>query len=263
MIDLSSYFATLDDVVAATTQQQDGSILIDLSAGSGSGNVQVLNTTIADLSATNVNVVCFAAGTLILTPDGEKPIEDLKVDDQVVTYSGISKTLMAINIRRLGKQELHDRPNLWPVAIAKGALGEGVPREELRVSPQHRVLVNSKIVHRMVGGPALVAAKKLLQLPGVDRPRPKEGCTYIHLLFDEHKVVRANGCWSESFYPGDQALQALPHPMAKEYQAIFGNMSEPSSPIIEGKKASHMIYRHKRNHKPIQKALSQTFSLPE
>lgn len=252
VIDLSSYFATLDDVVAATAELGDGSILISLPIGLGGGAVQVLDTTIADLSATNVNVVCFTEGTLILTNHGEKPVEALVVGDHVLTYKGQSKPLKAIKTRRLGPHELSNRPNLWPIVIDKAALGSNVPREELCVSPQHRVLVNSKIARRMAGEAALVSAKKLLLLPGISQPKPKDGCTYIHLIFEDHEVIQANGCWSESFYPGDQALLALPQQLAQEYRDIFGQNLGPRCPIIDGQKARNLIHRHRKNSKALQ-----------
>ncbi|MGB1216022.1 MAG: hypothetical protein ACPG4X_21850 [Pikeienuella sp.] len=52
VIDLSSYFATLDEVVDATEDLGDGSILITLPIGMGGGGVQVLDATIDDLTAT-------------------------------------------------------------------------------------------------------------------------------------------------------------------------------------------------------------------
>jgi Ca2+-binding RTX toxin-like protein len=256
VIDLSSYFATLDDVVAATADLGDGSILISLPIGLGGGAVQVLGTTVADLSAINVNVVCFTEGTLILTPHGEKPVETLVTGDQVLTYSGQAKPLRAINVRRLGLNELHNRPNLWPVVLSEGALGPNIPRQRLRVSPQHRILVNSKISERMVGSPALVPAKKLLDLPSVTQPRPKASCTYIHLVFEEHEIIQANGCWSESFYPGDQAMTTLPYSVVLEYLEIFGGKVGASPQIIEGKRARNMVDRHHKNSMPIQESRS-------
>ena len=252
IIDLSSYFSTLDDVVNATVELEDGSILISLPAATGGGSVQVFDTRIDDLSAINVNVVCFTIGTLILTHEGEKPIETLKVGEKIKTYNGSWKTLKSINIRRLGKKELHQRQNLWPIKIAEGGLGNKIPRKELCISPQHRILINSSIAQRMVGKPVLISARKLLSLPGVTQSEPKNGCAYVHLIFEEHEVVRANGCWSESFYPGDYALHTLPSSIIQEYQAIFGNKITLPWPIIDGKKAQRMVQRHCKNNKSIQ-----------
>lgn len=252
VIDLSSYFATLDDVIAATTEQVDGSIVIDLSGGAGSDRVQVFDTTIEDLTEISVNVICFTKGTSILTSRGEVPIENLVPGDQVKTVDGTTEILRAIHMRKLGKIELRDRPNLWPIEIEKCSLGPDIPRWQLRLSPQHRILVNSKIARRMAGGPVLVAAKKLLGLPGVSQPRPEKGCTYIHLVFARHEVIFANGCWSESFFPGEQGLLTLPDAMVKEYLEIFGERFQSSWSIVNGKKAGHMINRHRKNRKAIQ-----------
>ena len=116
----------------------------------------------------------------------------------------------------------------------------------------HRVLVNSKVAQRMAAKAALVSAKKLLHLSGISQPKPKDGCTYIHLIFEDHEVIQANGCWSESFYPGDQALLALPQKLAQEYADIFGQDSGPNCPIINGKKAQNLIHRHQKNSKELQ-----------
>ncbi|MDT9694193.1 Hint domain-containing protein, partial [Streptomyces sp. P9(2023)] len=84
-----------------------------------------------------------------------------------------------------------------------GALGAGVPARDLVVSPQHRVLVGSRIAQRLFGcGEALVAARHLLGLAGVSVDHPAGGLTYLHLGFEHHEIVRSEGMWTESFFPG-------------------------------------------------------------
>lgn len=34
--------------------------------------------------------------------------------------------------------------------------------------------------------------------------------SYLHLLFDRHEIVRANGAWSESLHPGGWMIQSDP-----------------------------------------------------
>lgn len=254
VIDLSAFFATLDDVVSATIDLGDGSILIALPPASGGGAVQVLDTSISDLTALSVNVVCFTSGTMIETPDGARAIETLQPGDLVSTYGGAVRPLSAVTARRLGADELSNRPSLWPVTIRAGALGPGVPSSDLTVSPQHRILLNSHIAERMTGGDALVAAKRLLDLEGVSQPVPTRGCTYIHLVFAGHEIVRANGCYSESFYPGPEAMKSLPDALRREYERIFGHPDHrrPAAVLAPGRMSRRMVWRHLKNNKPFQ-----------
>ncbi|SIS63997.1 Hint domain-containing protein [Paracoccus saliphilus] len=259
VIDLGSYFQTMDDVVTATTEMDDGSILIDLSGGSGDGFVQVLNTTTADLNRANLNVICFTDGTMIRTVAGEKEIGTLQPGEAVPTYDGSAGKLRALHSRTLGLRELQERSHLWPVVISAGALGEGVPRRDMRVSPQHRILVNSRIAGRMTGSTALIPAKALLDLPGVSQPCPDKPVTYIHLVFETHEIIEADGCWSESFYPGEEALHVLPKAVVAEYAEIFGDLGAvfPAANLMKTQRARRLVTRHIRNGKPLQNVASR------
>ena len=33
--------------------------------------------------------------------------------------------------------------------------------------------------------------------------------SYIHIMFDQHEIVRADGTWSESFQPGSATLDGM------------------------------------------------------
>ena len=83
-------------------------------------------------------VTCFVAGALILTPTGERRIEDLATGDLVMTASG-ARPIRWIGRRRLDPRR-HALPKLaQPVRIAAGAFGEGLPRRDLYLSPRHCV----------------------------------------------------------------------------------------------------------------------------
>ena len=255
VIDLGGYFGSIAAVRNAAQEQDDGSLLIAMPDAMGGGTLKVLDTTLDQLSSINLNVICFTDAAMILTPSGEVAITDLVPGDLVITREG-PRRLCAINRRDLPLDDLADRPNLWPIIIRPGALGPGCPARTLTVSPQHRILIDSPVSRRMVDTAALIAAKRLLALPGVIQPRPLAGVAYIHLVFDRHQVVMADGCWSESFYPGPQAMAALPAELAREYRMIFaqGGAVRPSLPIVEGAKARQMVQRHMRNHKALQPA---------
>ena len=259
VIDLGSHFKTLDSVVAASTQMGDGSLMITLPPASGGGSIRVLDTSIADLTAININVVCFCAGTLIQTPQGARPIETLRVGDLITTRDGTALPLRAINCRTLGAQEIAARPHLWPVTIRAGSLGPQVPAQDLDVSPQHRILVDSAIARRMAGAATLIPAKALLSMPGITQPSPRGPVSYLHLVFDGHQVICANGCWSESFFPGDQAMRSLPARLRLEYAQIFQTSESrvAARRLVQGARARRMVARHVANGRAMQETRTQ------
>ena len=48
--------------------------------------------------------------------------------------------------------------------------------------------------------------------------------TYVHILFDQHEIIYAEGAPSESFHPGKQALSALEAPVREELFRIMPNL---------------------------------------
>lgn len=149
-----------------------------------------------------IGVPCFTRGSFILTPEGERPVESIRVGDLVTTLDDGPQPVMWAGHRHLGPAQLDLRPDLRPVVIRAGAFG---PHGEAMVSPQHAVLVET------VEGQRLVRARHLAELG--DRrfrvARGKREVTYHHLLLPRHGLLRSNGVWSESLYPGPMALSAL------------------------------------------------------
>ena len=72
---------------------------------------------------------------------------------------------------------------------------------------------------------ALVAAIHLVGQPGITRTEPR-AVSYIHLMFDRHEIVLADGAWSESFQPGQATLEGLDQPQRDELLALFPNLVE-------------------------------------
>lgn len=99
-------------------------------------------------SASGKMVVCFAGGTRITTPDGQIAVENLKTGDKVTTADGLTETITWIGKRVLNAQELAENPNLRPIRIKRNVLGPGYPDRDLRVSPQHRILMSGNRVMR-------------------------------------------------------------------------------------------------------------------
>jgi hypothetical protein len=165
-------------------------------------------------------VICFTVGTRILTPRGQRPIEDLRPGDEVVTLDHGVQVL-----RWTGRHRVPGRGNLAPVRIAAGALENA---RALLVSPQHRMLHRSAAANLYFGSPqVLIPARHLVNgTTIVQRAQPQ--VEYVHLMFDNHEIVWAEGCPSESFHPGTVGLSALAAPAREELFTLFPELrSDP------------------------------------
>ena len=206
-----------------------------------------------------LNPPCFTAGTLIDTARGPRPVESLRAGDLVVTRDRGPRPLRWTGARRLTARMLDIAPNLRPVRIRAGALGPGLPGRDLTVSPQHRVLVRSRIAERLTGAQeALVPAIHLCAMPGIAVESPVDGIEYLHLLFDRHEIVRSDGCWTESLFTGPQALRSLTPAGRREIRALFpGLFAEPpenrpgARPFITGREARELTRRHLKHARPL------------
>ncbi len=115
------------------------------------------------------NVIpCFTPGSLIATPKGERPVEDLKIGDKIITRDNGIQEIRWIGTKSLDWRALGTQPHLKPVLIRKGALGHGLPERDMLVSPNHRVLVaNDQTQLYFEEREVLVAAKHLVNNAGV------------------------------------------------------------------------------------------------
>ncbi len=137
--------------------------------------------------------VCFASGTRIATARGEVAVEDLRVGDLVVTAQRGTAPLQPVvwighsqaNIARHP-----DRAAVAPVLIKAGALSAGAPNRDLRVSPDHAMFLDGRLVpaKHLVNGTSIV---QQLWCPEV---------TYWHVELPAHGLLVAEGAVSESYF---------------------------------------------------------------
>lgn len=139
-----------------------------------------------------------------------------------------------------------------------GALGCGLPSTALVVSPQHRILVRSKIAQRIFGAQeVLVAAKHLLEVEGIAVAEDVTEVTYFHFLCDRHEIVIANGALTESMYTGPEALKNVSSEAREEILMIFPELAEvnyeamAARPLVKGRTARQLAFRHSKNVKAL------------
>ena len=202
------------------------------------------------------SIICFARGTLIETDEGQRPIEELSQGDYILTADNSYQEISWIGARRLDAAMLDAKPNLKPIHIRKGALGNNLPLQDLIVSPQHRILISSKIAERMFGEKeVLVAAKHLTALEGIEVMSPKDGVEYHHFLCENHEIIYANGVPSETLFTGPEALKAVAPQAREEILEIFPELTSlnfkprAARKILKGRLGRKLAKRHSQNRK--------------
>ncbi len=183
-------------------------------------------------------VACFTTGTLLTTPRGSVPIEDMTVGNRVLTRDHGFQRIRWIGHRDVGPSEFETHAHWQPVCIQQGALGEGLPNRDTLFSPNHRVLLCGAQAMLYFGeGEVLVPAKHLIGMQGVTAAEVEE-ITYWHILFDCHELVLSNNAWTESFQPGSYVMNALEEEQRREIFELF--------PELEGADAKDLFRSSRR-----------------
>ena len=154
--------------------------------------------------------LCFAAGTLIATPLGERLVETLTIGDRVTTAGGA-----AVPVKWIGRQSVQKffaGERARPVRVAAGALGNGLPHSDLVLTADHALILDGLAINAgaLVNG-TTIARDPMHALP--DR------VTYYHVETEAHDVILANGAAAETYvdYIGRAAFDNH-----GEYRALYG-----------------------------------------
>jgi len=137
--------------------------------------------------------------TRVSTPQGERAASDLAIGDLVNTRDDGVQPISNIREAFAAPSERTH----YPVRIAQGALGFGLPRADLIVGPQHRVLFEHIRVPLMFGADAvLVRAKSLAVSHGnVTVQKAVTPVSYIQISLAEQGMIFAEGVPLETVLP--------------------------------------------------------------
>ncbi len=163
-------------------------------------------------------VTCFTPGTRIITANGAIAIEKLKAGDAVYTLDNGLQPL-----RWIGRTTVLAEGRHAPIRIARGALGNS---RDMEVSPQHRMLLSDWRCELVCGTDEVLAPALHLLNDGSIQRRRGGTVDYIHLLFDTHQIVIADGIPSESFHPGAIGLGAMSEEARQEIRDLFPQLSD-------------------------------------
>jgi hypothetical protein len=157
-------------------------------------------------------VACFALGTLISTPTGSTPVQDLQIGDLILNHVGQS-----VPVKWIGRQRLHPvfaGDNL-PICIRQGALGNDLPIRDLFVSPGHAMYFDQCL---------LVNAKVLVNGTSITQVTQWEGdVQYFHIETEHHEIILAEGAPTETFMDNISRTCFNNH---SEYQELYPQAHE-------------------------------------
>jgi len=162
----------------------------------------------AGTQITITSTACFRRGTRITTALGEVAIEDLSIGDSVRTWGGTLRPIRWIGRRRYSRVVATGNKDVLPIRIDAGALGNGLPRRDLWVSPEHGLLIDG----------VLIPARALQNGVSIVQDVAAVEVHYLHLEFAAHEVIYAEGAPSESYVDEERRLC---FDNAAEYRALY------------------------------------------
>ncbi len=167
--------------------------------------------------------ICFLKGTFIQTPHGEVTVENLMTGDRVITLSGeASKIKWAA--RMSFERNASCRPEILPVVIKSGALGDGLPYNDLYVSGAHCFYLNGLLIPAI----NLVNGRTIQKCTRCDA----DSIEYFHIELEEHDVIFANGVPAETLQ-GNENRRNFDN--FDEYVQLYGSelvALTPFAPVV-------------------------------
>lgn len=181
-------------------------------------------------SGIDEGIACFTPGAMVETDHGPQAIETLAIGDKVLTRDRGLQPLRWIGTKTIAEPELAATPALQPILFRQGTLGQNLPSRDMLVSRQHCMLCDTPRAELYFGErEVFVRALHMAGQPGILHALVQE-VTYIHLMFDHHEVIMADGVWSESFQPAARNIGGLDEDARAELLAVFADMPEPANP---------------------------------
>ena len=123
---------TIDSItgIISTTLSTPGNTYNIILQNDGSYNITEFNVTVN----TPTPVPCLIKGTLILTPVGYQPVENLKRGNLVLTSDG-----RKVRIFNIFRTIVKGNKNTYPCIISKDSIDKNYPPEDFRISQNHLV----------------------------------------------------------------------------------------------------------------------------
>ncbi len=209
---------TADNDHPAIDALNDGETLTEVFTVTWDGGTTTVTITINGVT----DPPCFVEGTLVDTPRGPRPVQDLRVGDLVLTRDDGAQPIRWIGATTV--EPLADDMTLQPVRLKKDALGAGVPDRDVCVSPMHRVLIRTPQVPLLTGADEVLCPARHLVNGRTVFQADTGPVTYFHLFFDTHQILTSCALESESFFPGHVGLDGFAAATREELFRLFPDL---------------------------------------
>ena len=169
---------------------------------------------------------CFLKGTQIWTPSGETRVEDLRINDLLITASGEAKPIQWVWARRFERQPGQEwAQEIIPVRVKQSALGLNNPHRDLYLSRYHCLYLDGVLI------PVLDLINDST-IARIDATHLRE-IEYFHIKLEHHSVIYAEGAACETL----QAVTAVNSEKREfeEYRKLYGEPTlpdEPAAPVL-------------------------------
>ena len=159
------------------------------------GSTFVVKTIDGKTYLTADQVVCFLAGSMIRTSEGDVAVEDIQIGDQLVTFDWKHNKEVTHPVVWVGKAHAKVRAGLpddeagYPVRVLKDAVADGVPYKDMLITAEHCLFFEGKFVpvRMLVNGVSIFYDKSITSYD------------YYHVETDQHSVITADGMLTESY----------------------------------------------------------------
>ncbi len=146
----------------------------------------IVATTSGD--GTAVTALCFGVNTMIATPSGERPVQELTVGELVLTHRGTACPIVWIGTGRLLAARGR-RSAATPVIVRRHALANNVPNRDLCLTKGHALYFDD----------ALIPVEELVNHRSILWDDHAQQVELYHIELDTHEVLIANGAPAESY----------------------------------------------------------------
>ncbi|CAI3925166.1 Glycosyltransferase involved in cell wall bisynthesis (RfaB) (PDB:2IV7) [Commensalibacter communis] len=145
--------------------------------------------------APDIDTPCYLAGSMISTPNGDVPVEQLKIGDHIKIFDVVTNNHQNKIIIWVGNRTVTVNPNFpddlagYPVCIKKDAIASNIPYQDTWVTSEHCLFLNKKFV----------PARMLVNGTSIYYDYGLKIFDVYHIETEEHSVLFANGMLAESF----------------------------------------------------------------